>query len=81
MNQLSADEFAESMEEMGKLIENIKKHIDFYESSERFVKIVEKNQLEQKEAFKPLLRSFCSALREKGYPVVSDSFAEKWHVK
>ena len=81
MNQLFADEFTELMEEMGKFIENIKNNIDLYESSDRFVNIVEKNQLEQKEAFKPLLRSFCSALREKGYPVVSDSFAEKWHVK
>lgn len=81
MNQLFADEFTESMEEMGKLIENIKNNIDLYESSDKFVNIVEKNHLEQKEAFKPLLRSFCSALREKGYPVVSDSFAEKWRVK
>jgi len=25
--------------------------------------------------------SFCDALREKGYPVMSETFAEKWHIK
>lgn len=81
MNQLFNDGSMDSTEEMKKLIENIKSNIDFYESAENFVKVVEKNKIEQREDVIPLLRSFCEALREKGYPVISETFAEKWHIK
>jgi hypothetical protein len=81
MNQQFNNEFIESMDEMEKLIEKISSNLDFYESAERFVKVVEKNQLDQKEAFKPLLLSFCDALREKGYPVMSETFTKKWNIK
>ena len=81
MNQPFNNEFIESTEEMKKLIENIKNNLDFYESAEKFVKVVEKNKLEQREDLIPLLRSFCDVLREKGYPVMSENFAEKWRIK
>jgi len=81
MNQRFDNDFLESTEEMKKLIANIKNNLDLYESADNFVKVVEKNKLDQKEDFKPLLLSFCDALREKGYPVMSETFAEKWHIK
>jgi hypothetical protein len=81
MNQRFDNEFLESTEEMKKLIANIKNNLDLYESADKFVKVVEKNKLDQKEDFIPLLLSFCDALREKGYPVMSETFAEKWHIK
>jgi|MudIll2142460700_1097286.scaffolds.fasta_scaffold93303_3 hypothetical protein len=81
MNQLFDNGFIEPTEELKKLIENIQNNLDLYESAEKFVKVVEMNKLDQKEEFTPLLLSFCAALREKGYPVVSDTFAEKWHIK
>jgi hypothetical protein len=81
MNQLFNNEFIESTEEMKKLIANIKNNLDLYESADKFVKVVEKNKLDQKEDLIPLLLSFCDALREKGYPVMSETFAEKWHIK
>jgi hypothetical protein len=81
MNQLFKDEFTESKEEMKKLIENIKNNLDFYGSAENFVKVVEKNKLDQREDFIPLLLSFCDELREKGYPVMSETFAKKWHLE
>ncbi|MCJ7484480.1 MAG: hypothetical protein MUO31_16140 [Thermodesulfovibrionales bacterium] len=81
MNQLFRNEFTEPAEEMKKLIANIKNNLDLYESADKFVKVVEKNNLDQKEDFIPLLLSFCDALREKGYPVMSETFAEKWHMK
>jgi len=81
MNQRFDNDFLESTEEMKKLIANIKNNLDLYESADKFVKVVEKNKLDQKEDFKPLLLSFCDALREKGYPVMSETFAEKWHIK
>jgi hypothetical protein len=81
MNQRFDNEFLESTEEMKKLIANIRNNLDLHESAEKFVKVVEKNKLDQKEDFIPLLFSFCDALREKGYPVMSETFAEKWHIK
>jgi len=80
MNELFNDEFIDS-KEIQKLIENVRNNLDLHESAEKFVKIVENKLLDQKEAFIPLLISFCDALREKGYPVMSDAFAEKWHMK
>jgi hypothetical protein len=81
MNQLFNNEFSESTEEMKKLIENIKNNLNLHESAEKFVAVVDKNKLDQKEDHKPLLISFCDALREAGYPVMSESFAEKWRIK
>jgi hypothetical protein len=81
MNQLYSNGSIEPMEELRKLIDNINKNLDIYENAEKFVKVVDKNKLDQQEVFRPLLLSFCDALREKGYPVVSDTFAEKWHIK
>jgi hypothetical protein len=81
MNELFENAFIESREEMKKLIENIKNNFDLYESAEKFVKVVEKNKLDQEGEFTPLLLSFCDALREKGYPIISETFAEKWRIK
>jgi hypothetical protein len=81
MNQRFDNEFSESTEEMKKLIANIKNNLDLYESADKFVKVVEKNKLDQKEDYKPLLISFCEALRETGYPTMSETFSEKWHIK
>ena len=81
MNQLFNNEFIESTEEMKKLIENIRNNLHLHESAEKFVEVVEKNKLDQREDFTPLLLSFCDALRERGYPVMSETFAEKWHIK
>jgi predicted transcriptional regulator len=66
---------------MKKLIENIKNNLNLHESAEKFVEAVDKNKLDQKEDYKPLLTSFCDVLREKGYPTISENFAEKWHMK
>jgi len=81
MNQSFKDEDTGSREELQKLIENIENNVDLYESVEKFVKVVEKNNLHQQETCASLLLSFCDVLREKGYPVVSETFAEKWHIK
>jgi len=81
MNRQFKNEFTEPVEEMKKLIENIKNNLHLHESAEKFVEVVDKNTLDQKEDFKPLLTSFCDALREKGYPVMSETFADKWHIK
>jgi hypothetical protein len=81
MNRLFKNEFTEPAEEMKKFIENIKNNLNLHESAEKFVAVVDKNKLDQKEDYKPLLISFCEALRETGYPTMSEAFAEKWHIK
>ena len=45
MNQLFRNEFTEPAEEMKKLIANIKNNLDLYESADKFVKVVEKNNM------------------------------------
>jgi len=80
MNELFSDDLGER-EEMKKLIANMQGEGNLHESAEKFVKMVDENQLDQKEACKPLLQAFCDVLREKGYPLLSESFSEKWHIQ
>jgi len=81
MNELFKNETANTAEEIKKLIENIKSDLNLYESAEKFVEVVDKNKLDQKENYHALLKSFCDLLREKGYPIMSRNFAEKWHIQ
>ena len=39
---------------MKKLIANIRNNLDLHESAEKFVAVVDKNKLDQKEDYKPL---------------------------
>ncbi|MDQ7787200.1 MAG: hypothetical protein RDU01_06290 [Thermodesulfovibrionales bacterium] len=81
MNELSKNESATTAEEINQLIENIKSDLNLHENAEKFVKAVDKNQLAQKEDYKPLLKSFCNVLRAKGYPIMAENFAEQWHIQ
>ncbi len=63
-----------------KLIENIRNDIDAHDSADQITDMVDDCKLVGKEAYKPLLRSFCDLLREKGYPQTADFLVKQWHL-
>ncbi len=63
-----------------KLMDNIRNDIDAGNSMDEIADMVYDNQLNKKDAYKPLLRSVCDLLREKGYPTTADFFAKRWGI-
>jgi len=60
------------------LMENIKNDIDPHKSMDGIADLVEDNKLSMKDEYKPLLRSVCDVLREKGFPSTADFLIKQW---
>ena len=58
----------------------VKNDVDQYNSVEQIADLVDNNKLAEKGAYKPLLQSICTLLREKGYPQTAKLFGEHWHI-
>jgi hypothetical protein len=63
-----------------KLLDNIKNDVDAHNSADQITDLVEQHRLNEKEAYRPLLRSFSDLLREKGYPQTADFLVKQWHL-
>ena len=62
------------------LMENIKNDIDPHKSMDGIADLVEDNKLGRKDEYKPLLRSVCDVLREKGFPSTADFLIKQWRL-
>jgi hypothetical protein len=62
--------------ELKRLIGNIKNDKDIYGSMDQIAEMVVEHKLADNKAFKPLLQSVCTLIREKGFPQTA-AFAEK----
>jgi hypothetical protein len=62
--------------ELKRLIDDIKNDKDIYGSMDQIAEMVVENKLAGKKAFRPLLQSVCTLIREKGFPQTA-AFAEK----
>ena len=62
------------------LMENIKNDIDPHKSMDGIADLVEDNTLSRKDEYKPLLRSVCDVLREKGFPSTADFLIKQWRL-
>ncbi len=62
------------------LMENIKNDIDPHKSMDGIADLVEDNKLSMKDEYKPLLRSVCDVLREKGFPSTADFLIKQWRL-
>jgi hypothetical protein len=80
MAELSEDEIASMLEEIKIRIENIRNDLDTDENADGITDLVEDNHLSDREDFKPLLKSFCDLLKEKGYPDTSAFISKQWHI-
>jgi hypothetical protein len=63
-----------------KLLDNIKNDIDPHNSADQITDLVEEHKLNEKKAYRPLLKSFSDLLREKGYPQTADFLVKQWHL-
>lgn len=63
-----------------RLMDNIKNDIDAHNSVDQITDLVDDNKLVGKESYKPLLKSFCDLLREKGYPQTADFIVKQWRL-
>jgi hypothetical protein len=61
-----------------RLLENIKNDIDMHDSVDQITDLVDDHKLVGKSSYKPLLRSLCDLLREKGYPQTADFLIKQW---
>ena len=68
------------VEAIKKQIDNVKNDLDAHGSADRITDLVDDNKLIGKESYKPLLRSFCEVLREKGYPQTADFLIKQWRL-
>jgi len=59
-----------------RLIDNIKNDADIYGSMDQIAEMVVEYKLAEKKAYKPILQSVCTLIREKGFPQTA-AFAEK----
>ena len=80
MTELSENEVATLLEEIGIRIENIRNDLDPYENADYVTDLVEDHHLSGRDDFKPLLKSFCDLLKEKGYPDTSKFIAKQWNI-
>jgi hypothetical protein len=80
MTELSENEIVKILEEIEIRIENIRNDLDPYGNADAITDLVEDNHLSGREDFKPLLKSFCDLLNEKGYPDTSRFIANQWHI-
>jgi len=80
MADLSESEVAKILEEIEIRIENIRNDLDPYENADYITDLVEDHHLSGREDFKPLLKSFCDLLKEKGYPDTSKFIAKQWNI-
>ena len=62
--------------ELKRLIDNIKNDADIYGSMDQIAEMVVEHKLADKKAYKTLLQSACTLIREKGFPQTA-AFAEK----
>jgi hypothetical protein len=65
---------------INKMLDNIKNDIDMHGSVDQITDLVDDNKLVGKSAYKPLLRSLCNLLREKGYPQTADFLVKQWEL-
>ena len=80
MSELPENELESRVEEIKKIIEDIKNDLNLYEDTDKLVNLVNLYNLYQLDDCKPLLKSFCELLKEKGYPDTSEGLSEKWHL-
>jgi len=80
MAELSEGDITRILEEIAIRIENIRNDLDPYENADGITDLVEDNHLSGREDFKPLLKSFCDLLKEKGYPDTSAFLSKQWHI-
>ncbi len=66
--------------EIKRLVDNIRNDVDAHGSADQIADLVEDHKLDKNETYKPLLRSFCDVLREKGYPQTADFLMKQWHL-
>jgi hypothetical protein len=62
--------------ELKRLIDNIKNDQNIYGTMDQIAEMVVEHKLADKKAYKPLLQSVCTLIREKGFPQTA-AFAEK----
>jgi hypothetical protein len=62
------------------LMDNIKNDIAPGNSMDDIADLVHDHKLIGKNSYKPLLRSICDLLREKGYPTTADFFTKHWRL-
>ncbi len=62
--------------ELKRLINNIKNDADIYGSMDQIAEMIVEYKLSDNKAYKPLLQSACTLIREKGFPQTA-AFAEK----
>ena len=60
--------------------DNVKNDIDPHKSMDKIADLVEDNKLFNKGGYKPLLRSVCDVLREKGYPSTAEFLTKQWRL-
>jgi hypothetical protein len=63
-----------------KLRDNVKNDIDLYASMDRIQELVVERRLVVNAAYKPLLKSVCDLLREKGYPQTAKALEKDWRL-
>ncbi|HMK50795.1 MAG TPA: hypothetical protein VK435_12130 [Thermodesulfovibrionales bacterium] len=80
MTELSENEAAKMLEEIEIRIENIRNDLDPYENADAITDLVEDHHLSDREDFRPLLKSFCDLLKEKGYPDTSAFISKQWKI-
>ena len=78
MVELSDAEVTRILEEMEIRIDNIRNNRDPYANADWITDTVEDHKLSGREDFKPLLKSFCDVLKEKGYPDTSAFLSKQW---
>ena len=80
MSELTENEVAKILEEIEIRIENIRNDLDPYGNADGITDLVEDHHLSVREDVKPLLKSFCDLLREKGYPDTATFMSKQWHI-
>jgi len=80
MAELTENEAAKILEEIEIRMENIRNDLDPYGNADSITDLVEDHRLSGREDFKPLLKSFCDLLKEKGYPDTAKFISNQWHI-
>ena len=78
MAELSEAEVTKILEEIEIRIDNIRNDIEPYANADWITDLVEDHHLSRREDFKPMLRTFCDVLKEKGYPDTSAFMSKQW---
>jgi hypothetical protein len=63
-----------------KLMDNIRNDVDQYSSMDQIADLVIENKLVRKKAYKPLLKSVCDLIQEKGYPQTAALLLKDWQL-